>query len=222
LTKFDISNCNLRAEGGKALAVGLKGNHVMTELNVAGNLLGLKADGSDDTSGIIAIADAIPDMGAMTKLNLSKNMLLTKEGGRALGNMLKANTILKELDVSSSGNRMHSSDTDAPGFTIEISEGLAGNGALYSLDLSENRLGAEGAEALAKMLKKGSLFCKDGNFFKSKGMLAQSTCRHCGEKRSSHGKVALSKLDVRTNGIPSAAKALLQGACDAKGVSLVL
>jgi hypothetical protein len=29
------------AEGGKTLAAGLKGNQVMTELNVAGNKLGL-------------------------------------------------------------------------------------------------------------------------------------------------------------------------------------
>jgi hypothetical protein len=73
LTKFDISNCGLRAEGGKALAVALKGNDVMTELNVAGNELGLKSDGSNCDTGIIAIADAIPDMGALTSLDISGN-----------------------------------------------------------------------------------------------------------------------------------------------------
>jgi hypothetical protein len=40
LTKFDISKNDLMAEGGKALAVGLKGNQMVTELNVAGNRLG--------------------------------------------------------------------------------------------------------------------------------------------------------------------------------------
>jgi hypothetical protein len=103
LTKFDISNCNLRAEGGKALAVGLKGNHVMTELNVAGNLLGIKADGSDDTSGIIAIADAIPDMGALTKFDISNNTILA-EGGKALAEALKGNQVITEL--SAAGSRL--------------------------------------------------------------------------------------------------------------------
>jgi hypothetical protein len=70
----------------------------------------------------------------MTKLNLSKNGLLTKEGGRALGNML-----LKELDVSNSGYGMIS-DKDASGFAEGISEGLAGNGALTKLDIRGNHM----------------------------------------------------------------------------------
>jgi hypothetical protein len=98
-----------------------------------------------DTSGVVTLANAIKDMGAMTKLNLSKNGLLTKEGGRALGNMLKANMFLKELDVSNSGYGMIS-DKDASGFAEEISEGLAGNGTLMSLNLSSNHLKAEGAK----------------------------------------------------------------------------
>ena len=40
-----ISIC-LMAEGGKALAAGLKGNQVLTELNVAGNNLAILADRS--------------------------------------------------------------------------------------------------------------------------------------------------------------------------------
>jgi hypothetical protein len=141
LTKFDMSNNSLDAAGAKALAEGLfKGNQVMTELDLAGNALGLK-DGNafikvSDMSGIVALADAILDMRAMTRLNISKNMLLTQEGGRALGNMLKANTILKELDISDSGNGMHSSQKDGSGFATAISEGLAGNGALTKFTFS--------------------------------------------------------------------------------------
>jgi hypothetical protein len=74
----------------------------------------------------------------MTRLNLSKNKLLTKEIGRALGNMLKANTILKELDVSDSGNGMLDSQKDGIGFATAISEGLAGNRALLHFDISNN------------------------------------------------------------------------------------
>jgi hypothetical protein len=88
LSKFDISNCNLAAEGGKALAAGLKGNQVITELNISDNYLSLNSDNSADTSGIIAIADAIPDMRALTLLNLSSNGL-EAEGAKIVGKAVK-------------------------------------------------------------------------------------------------------------------------------------
>jgi hypothetical protein len=74
MTKFDISSNVIRADGGKALAAGLKGNQMITELNINSNELGQQSNGyGNDTSGVIAIADAIPDMGAMTSLDLSSN-----------------------------------------------------------------------------------------------------------------------------------------------------
>jgi hypothetical protein len=88
------------------------------------------------------LPDISADNRAMTRLNSSENQLLSKEGGRALANMLKANTILKELDVSGSGKGMSSSQKDAPGFATEISEGLACNKALIKLDISRNCIGA--------------------------------------------------------------------------------
>jgi len=76
LVKFDITNNRLSAEGGKALAEALKDNQVMTELNVAKNELGFKAEGYEvtDMSGVIAISGAIPTMGAMTSLDISSNV----------------------------------------------------------------------------------------------------------------------------------------------------
>ena len=54
----------------------LNGNQVMTELNLAGNSLGLvKWKGAADMSGVIAVSDAIPTIGALTSLDISKNML---------------------------------------------------------------------------------------------------------------------------------------------------
>ena len=76
LVKFDISNNNVYAAGGKALAAALNGNQVMTELNLAGNSLGLVEQyGDADMSGVIAVSDAIPTMGALTSLNVSNNQL---------------------------------------------------------------------------------------------------------------------------------------------------
>jgi hypothetical protein len=79
LTKFDISSNEIKAEGGKALAAGLKGNQVITELNISSNNLSCNFDGCRDTSGVIDIADAIPDMGAMMSLNLASNSLGIEE-----------------------------------------------------------------------------------------------------------------------------------------------
>jgi Ran GTPase-activating protein (RanGAP) involved in mRNA processing and transport len=204
MTKFDISSNAIRAVGGIALAAGLKGNQVITELNISSNSLGQNSYHEGDTSGVIAIANAIPDMGAlsklvmrknnihgaeagkafagmqagntvlkeldlssqktdgfgdaldaafakefavgisdngaMTRLNLSNNGLLTREGGSALGNMLKANTILKELDVSDSWYGLSREVRDGPGFAQELAVGIKTNGALLSLNISSNKL----------------------------------------------------------------------------------
>lgn len=68
MTKFDISSNHIHAEGGKSLAAGLKGNQVIKELNISSNFLGKNFNCAPDTSGIIAIADAIPGMGTLSTL----------------------------------------------------------------------------------------------------------------------------------------------------------
>jgi hypothetical protein len=82
LTKLDISENNLHAGGGKALAAGIKGNQVITELSIAGNALGTESEYpyNSDMSGVTALADAIPDMRALTKLDISSNNIGAKEG----------------------------------------------------------------------------------------------------------------------------------------------
>jgi hypothetical protein len=75
LLVLSLKSNNLRAGGGKALADGLKGNNVITELNIADNSLGINNSGWSDMSGIIALANAIPDMRALTKLDISNNSI---------------------------------------------------------------------------------------------------------------------------------------------------
>jgi hypothetical protein len=79
MTKFDISSNDIGAEGGKALAAGLKGNQMITELNISSSNLGHNSDGFGDTSGVTAIADAIPDMGALIKLNITNDIEADQE-----------------------------------------------------------------------------------------------------------------------------------------------
>jgi Ran GTPase-activating protein (RanGAP) involved in mRNA processing and transport len=81
MMKIDISSNCLCAAGGKALAEALKNNHVVTELSIASNYLGT-ADGDKlDMSGVIALANAIPDMRALTKLNTSNNCMPPEQKG---------------------------------------------------------------------------------------------------------------------------------------------
>ena len=73
LTKFDISYNSLRADGGKALADALKNNKIMKELNIATTALVENSSDGADMSGVLAICDAIPTMGALTSLNIRGN-----------------------------------------------------------------------------------------------------------------------------------------------------
>jgi hypothetical protein len=86
---LSLEDNDLLAEGGKALAAGLKGNQVITELNISNNSLG-RTDGVaiTDMSGLIALADAIPDMRAMTSLNLASNVLRA-EGAKIVAEAIK-------------------------------------------------------------------------------------------------------------------------------------
>jgi Leucine-rich repeat (LRR) protein len=142
LSKFDISNCNLRAEGGRALAAGLKGNQVITELNISDNYLGTKSwDHSADTSGIIAIADAIPNMGALSKLDASDNKMFgwnDKTGVTAWAAALKASTSITELSLAK--NDM------SPDNAKILAGSIRDNGALTVLDVSQNNIGELVAE----------------------------------------------------------------------------
>ena len=99
--KFDMSNNGLYSAGAKALAGALKGNTVMTELNIATNSMGKTSNSGDaDMSGVSAIADAIPTMGAMTTLNIASNYLYDA-GADALAGALKApNCALTSVDAS--------------------------------------------------------------------------------------------------------------------------
>jgi hypothetical protein len=78
---LSLKGNNLRADGGKALAESLKSNQVVTELNVAGNFLGLDSRGGTDTSGVSALANVIPDMGALIKLDISSNIIRAEQKG---------------------------------------------------------------------------------------------------------------------------------------------
>jgi Ran GTPase-activating protein (RanGAP) involved in mRNA processing and transport len=158
LKKFDMSLNKIRAGGTAAIADALKGNNTLNELDLSSNQMGWNDAGSSpDVSGAVALANTISDMGALSSLFLSKNALLTKEAGKALGDMLKCNTVLKVLDVSDCVFGMRDCDKEAPGFAQELAAGIKDNGAMTSLDLASNELKAEGAKIVADAIKVASV-----------------------------------------------------------------
>jgi hypothetical protein len=157
LSKLDISDCNLFAEGGKALAAGLIGNQAITELNVSKNSLGMDSDHDGDVSGIIAIADVIGD-GALSSLNLAANSLgeLVLPEGWSKEDTWGGMPTFKHAD----GREQKEDPGSKPEGIIAIANAIPDMGALTSLDISNQAdeygnggLGAEGTKHLAEALK---------------------------------------------------------------------
>jgi hypothetical protein len=104
--------------------------------------------------GIIALANAISDMRAISSANLLENGI-PMEQAKALASILKEHPTLKslcgnsgeEMEVDMSG-KMNGAE-DATMLAAEI----IGNGALMSLNLSSNDLEAEGTKIVAEAIK---------------------------------------------------------------------
>jgi hypothetical protein len=106
LTALDVSGKNLGTEGALVVAEYLDGNRVLSCLNLANNMIGLLScpegwETMEDSGaqyfmsstqrwttdpppgakpeGVIALADAIPDMGALSKLDVSTNGIPPEE-----------------------------------------------------------------------------------------------------------------------------------------------
>jgi hypothetical protein len=78
LLSLDISSNGLHVEGTKLLAKSLESNQTMTSLNVSSSNMTYDGKKHGDMSGVAALADAIPCMGAVASLNLASNILGAK------------------------------------------------------------------------------------------------------------------------------------------------
>ena len=88
---------------------------------------------------------------------MGSNDMATKEVGKAIAEALAQNSVLKELDLSSNNwddTQDGGTKGDGPGFAKELADGIKNNGAMTSLNLSHNSLGAEGAQHIAAALPK--------------------------------------------------------------------
>ena len=143
MTKIDISNNKLFAAGGKALAEALTGNQVLAELNLAANSLGLaKEHGNSDMSGVIAISNTIPTMGALVSANLLNNKIGVEQA-QNLATILNDHATLKSL-CGNKGDEtvldMSGKQMGADGAIMLLAPEIVANGALTSLNVSDNNL----------------------------------------------------------------------------------
>jgi hypothetical protein len=155
------------------LAVGFRDNEALSVTNVMGNkigkeqlaklqeimrskpnlvsLCGVADDATEaDLSGLgmdaddaAILASELPDKGALSMLSLKNNRLATKEAGMALATALAANSVLKELDLSSNAwtNPLNGVQLGGVGFAQQLANGIKDNGAISSLNLANNDIG---------------------------------------------------------------------------------
>jgi hypothetical protein len=74
---LNLASTGLCAEGTKLLAAALKGNQIMTELNISSNSM-TYGSAWGGISGVVALADVIPDMRALSKLDVRENDINAK------------------------------------------------------------------------------------------------------------------------------------------------
>jgi len=138
LLKLDISH-NRIGSAGLTQKCQIDSKAAMDSLGAALKMAELDLSATNlQATDIFGFTQDIGTSGRLVSLDLSKNALLTKEAGAALGGMLKNNTSLKVLNLSGclqSSKRT----TDESGFASGIESGLAENGVLASLDISNNQ-----------------------------------------------------------------------------------
>lgn len=75
---------------------------------------------------------------------MSNNNMASKEAGKALGEVLAANSTLQELDISNSCDITWAAShgtNNGPGFASGIANGIENNGVMTSLNISGNGIG---------------------------------------------------------------------------------
>ena len=91
--------------------------------------------------------------GLLMSLNISKTGILNQESGKALAGALKVNSVLRELDVSSSFERYLKGSQDSLAFAQELAHGLSTNTSLQKLLMGANEFkGAEAGEAVGNAI----------------------------------------------------------------------
>jgi Ran GTPase-activating protein (RanGAP) involved in mRNA processing and transport len=140
MTKINISNNDMKASGCKTIVGALKGNSTLTELNIAMNRMTLGSNWGN-MSAVAALANAIPDMGALTSINVKSNSIPYKKE-KEIYQMVRMN----KLNIALSDKSLTELDVSGIGFGAEgakvVAQYASDNGALSVLSLASNGIGA--------------------------------------------------------------------------------
>jgi hypothetical protein len=154
LSLLNVASNSLYAGGTKLLAEALKGNQIMTELNISSNNMTYDGSTFGEMSGVIALADVIPDMGALLVLNLASNNLgglVLPEGwscgyhGDYSGGEFYKHADGREVKVGTPEGTTSGA--------IIIADAIKDMRAMTSLNLASNNLRAAGGKIVAEAIK---------------------------------------------------------------------
>jgi Ran GTPase-activating protein (RanGAP) involved in mRNA processing and transport len=113
LTSLNMSANGLKgAEVGKALGDAIASNTALKELDISGGEYGFQ---QCDAKFLQLFSVGLRDNGAMMNLDMSGNDFYDTEAGKALGDMLAVNTVLKQLDLSDCNMQIESTKALAVG-----------------------------------------------------------------------------------------------------------
>jgi hypothetical protein len=151
LSSLNLAGNSLNAEGIRLLAGVLKENTIMTELNISNNSATWDRTKHGEMSGIIALADAIPDMRALSKLTFGGD----KYPDRQLKRMVTPEPAVLEIGMTEADfSNKHLGAAGAIIISAWISKD---NGALAKLDISCNCIGAEQEGDLQRICAAGGI-----------------------------------------------------------------
>ena len=134
LKVLNLNCCEIDTTVITHIAVGFAHSTSLAELNVEANII--------TSEGWVHLFKALCNSTSLKKLDISNNKL-GMEGSVALAEMLSCNNSLTKLNLGCC--------IPEAGLT-EIAKGLLHNTSLERLDISHNKLGMKGSEALGKLL----------------------------------------------------------------------
>ena len=144
ITRLNIAYNMLGLKAAKAFAESLEANGTLRVLDLSENTLCNKC--------IETLCSGLTSNYSLTELNLSKNKI-TEEGGKYIGVMLSEQRSITDLDLSWNGLGAHGTEA--------VLKGLKDNIILRNLNLSWNAIGVSGCKALSKAFGFINLPCLD-------------------------------------------------------------
>jgi hypothetical protein len=112
------------------------------------------APNGSTSSGVIALANAIPNMKALTSVNLLKNSILVEQAQELVKTMRTKENLITLCGLSGKETKLDFSGQGlGAGDAVFIANEIKDNGALLSANLLYNSIGTEQAHTLGSILK---------------------------------------------------------------------